>query len=97
MFLLYLGCNVDGSKGDGTEQGTCSNGYLCNSDGGCYLRKFYEHVLSFKFDVNFKDTFQKHMFTNISITFDLKACMIDADCDDDQLCTTSNKCGRYIL
>jgi len=31
------GCNVDGSKADGTEQGTCGNGDKCHSDGKCWF------------------------------------------------------------
>ena len=31
----YQGCNVDGVSGNGTQQGSCSSGYVCQEDGSC--------------------------------------------------------------
>ena len=34
MFVV-LGCTVEGSKGNGTAQGTCDREYVCQEDGLC--------------------------------------------------------------
>ena len=30
-----LECTLNGAKGDGRQQGSCQDGYLCLSDGTC--------------------------------------------------------------
>ena len=32
-----MGCTVDGSRGDGTAQGTCGSDFVCLADGACKL------------------------------------------------------------
>jgi hypothetical protein len=32
---IVVGCTVDGSTGDGTQQGTCDHDHFCHGDGTC--------------------------------------------------------------
>ena len=36
--IVCLACKVNGFPGDGTTQGTCSAGFLCQADGTCKVR-----------------------------------------------------------
>ena len=37
LLTIYkpLECTLNGAKGDGRQQGSCQDGYLCLSDGTC--------------------------------------------------------------
>ena len=36
-FFKCYKCNFNGAQGDGTTQGTCESGLLCNADGSCTM------------------------------------------------------------
>ena len=36
-FFKNYKCNVNGAQGDGTAQGTCDSGFVCNDDGSCTM------------------------------------------------------------
>ena len=35
LYFLVVGCTVEGSTGDGTQQGTCDHDHFCQADGAC--------------------------------------------------------------